>query len=88
MDGAILIVDATSELDDLTRHFFDSLSAEKIPLAIFLNKCENVGANPEPLEKQFGDFPIWKISALDRNQAIAALGDFVGSISVSHGNCQ
>ena len=88
MDGAILLVDATSELDDLTRHFFDSLSAEKIPFAIFLNKCESVGANPEPLEKQFGAYQVWKISALDRKQAIAALGDFVGSISVSHGNCQ
>ena len=83
MDGAILLVDATSEPDDLTCHLYDSLSAAKIPLAIFLNKCENVGANPEPLEKMFGAFPIWKISALDRKQAIAALDDFVGSISVS-----
>jgi uncharacterized protein len=80
MDGAILLVDATSEPDDLTCHLFDSLSAAKIPLAIFLNKCENVGANPELLEKQFEAYPVWKISALDRKQSLHALGSFVGSI--------
>jgi uncharacterized protein len=77
MDGAILLVDATSEPDDLTRHLYDSLSAAKIPLAIFLNKCENVGANPESMEKQFGTFPVWKISALDRKQSLDALSDFL-----------
>lgn len=80
MDGAVLIVDATSELDDLTRHFFDSLSSEKVPFAIFLNKCENVGANPESLIKEFGTSQVWKISALDRKQSTSALSDFVGSI--------
>jgi uncharacterized protein len=80
MDGAVLLVDATGEPDDFTRHLYDSLSSAKIPLAIFLNKCENVGADPESLEKQFGTSPVWKISALDREQSLDALSDFVGSI--------
>jgi small GTP-binding protein len=85
MDGAILIVDATSLPDDFTKHLFDSLSSDKVPFVIFLNKCENIGANPELLKKQFGTSLVWTVSALDKKQSIRALGNFVETLP-SHPN--
>jgi hypothetical protein len=85
MDGAILIVDATSMLDDFTKHLYDSLSSARVPLVVFLNKCENIGANPELLKKQFGTSPVWMVSALDKKQSINALGNFVKTLP-SHPN--
>jgi len=85
MDGAILIVDATSLPDDFTKHLFDSLSSDKVPFVIFLNKCENIGANPELLKKQFRTSPVWTVSALDKKQSIRALGNFVVTLP-SHPN--
>ncbi len=49
----------------------------KVPLVVFLNKCGNIGANPELLKKQFGTNPVWTVSALDRKQSIRALSNFV-----------
>jgi len=85
MDGAILIVDATSMLDDFTRHLYDTLTSARVPLVIFLNKCENIGANPELLKNQFGISPVWTVSALDKNQSIKAIGNFVETFP-SHPN--
>jgi uncharacterized protein len=85
MDGAILIVDATSMLDDFTKHLYDSLSSARVPLVVFLNKCENIGANPELLKKQFGTSPVWTVSAQDMKQSIKALGNFVETLP-SHPN--
>jgi small GTP-binding protein len=80
MDGAILLVDATSSPDDFTRHLHDSLSSARVPMVVFLNKCGNVGANPELLKKQFGTSPVWIVSALDREQSIEALSIFVQTL--------
>jgi uncharacterized protein len=77
MDGAILLVDATSLMDDFTQHLYDSLSSARVPLVVFLNKCGNIGANPELLKKQFGISPVWTVSALDSKEAIRAVSDFV-----------
>lgn len=77
MDGAILLVDATSTIDDFTKHLFDSLSSARVPLVIFLNKCGNIGADPELLKKQFGTSPVWMVSALDGKEAIQAVSNFV-----------
>jgi uncharacterized protein len=80
MDGAILVVDATSMIDDFTKHLYGSLSSARVPLVVFLNKCGNVGANPELLKKQFGTSPVWTVSALDREESIRALGNFVETL--------
>jgi small GTP-binding protein len=85
MDGAILIVDATCMPDDFTKHLFDSLSSARVPFVIFLNKCENIGANPELFKKQFGTSPVWMVSALDKKQSLKALGNFVETLP-SHSN--
>jgi len=46
MDGAILLVDATSPVDEFISHLHDAISAEKIPFVVFVNKCDTVGAQP------------------------------------------
>jgi len=85
MDGAILLVDVTSPVDDFIHHLHDSLCAARIPFVIFLNKCENIGANPELFKKEFGTSPVWRVSALDKKQSINALGNFVETLP-SHPN--
>jgi small GTP-binding protein len=85
MDGAILLVDATSMLDDFTKHLYDSLSSARVPLVVFLNKCENIGTNPELLKKQFGTSAVWTVSALDKKQSIKAISNFVETLP-SHPN--
>ncbi|MCX6683386.1 MAG: GTP-binding protein [Methanoregula sp.] len=85
MDGAILLVDATSMVDDFTEHLYDSLSSARVPLVVFLNKCESIGANPELLKKQFGSSPVWTVSAQDKKQSLEALGHFVETLP-SHPN--
>src|SRR5512136_2188279 len=47
MDGAILLVDATSPVDDFVHHLYNSITAAKIPVVMFLNRCDNIGAQPE-----------------------------------------
>lgn len=80
MDGAILMVDATSMIDDFTKHLYDSLSSARVPLVVFLNKCGNIGANPELMKKQFETSPVWTVSARDRQESIRAVSDFVGTL--------
>jgi small GTP-binding protein len=73
MDGAILLIDATSPVNDFIHHLHDSLSSAKIPFVIFLTKCDTIGARPELIEKEFPDAIIRKVSAHDRNQSLDAL---------------
>lgn len=76
MDGAILLIDATSPVDDFIRHLYDSLAAAGIPFIIFLNKCNCIGAHPESTHKEFNAAVIAKVSALDRKQSLDALCAF------------
>jgi hypothetical protein len=76
MDGAILLVDVTSPVDDFIHHIYDSLSAAGIPFVIFLNRCDSVGARPELIQKEFNTAVIAKVSALDRKQSLDALCAF------------
>jgi small GTP-binding protein len=80
MDGAILVVDATSPVDDFIRHLYDSLTSAKIPFVIFLNKCDTIGARPEIIEKEFRTAIIRKVSAKDRKQSLEALGTFAQTL--------
>ena len=76
MDGAILLVDATSHIDDFTRHLSDSLHEAKVPFVVFLNKCEDAGANSDILSGQFGSSEVRKVSAKDRRQCMDAVLQF------------
>ena len=81
MDGAILLVDATSQIDDFTRHLSDSLHTAKVPFIVFLNKYDSVGANPDIFRGQFGSSEIRRVSAKDRRQCMDAVLQFAGTLT-------
>ena len=66
MDGAILLVDTTSPVDEFIEHLHASLKEEKIPFVIFLNKCDQVGARPDTAKVHFAGAEIKIVSAKDR----------------------
>src|SRR5665647_178094 len=76
MDGAILLIDVTSPVDDFIHPLHDSLCAARIPFVIFLNKCDNIGAQPELIQKEFRNTVMVKVSATDRQQSLDALCRF------------
>jgi len=80
MDGAILLIDATSPVDDFIHHLYDSLTSAGIPFVIFLTKCDTIGARPELIEKVFNSAVIKKVSAKDRQQSLDALCTFAQSL--------
>jgi small GTP-binding protein len=82
MDGAILLVDASSPVDEFTRHLYSSLTAAKLPFVVFLNKCGAQGPVPAEMTAEFGTNPVWIVSALDRNQCLDALYRFAGTVPV------
>ncbi|MDO9324833.1 MAG: GTP-binding protein [Methanoregula sp.] len=81
MDGAILLVDVTSPLDEFTRHLSDSLHGAKVPFVVFLNKCDSNGANSDAFTGQFGHSEVRKVSAKDKQQCMDALLQFVGTLA-------
>jgi small GTP-binding protein len=85
MDGAILLVDATSPVDDFIHHLYDSLAAAGIPFVIFLNKYDCIGARPELIHKEFSASVIAKVSALDRQQSLEALCTFAQTLPAHYG---
>jgi small GTP-binding protein len=84
MDGAILIVDATSPVDGFIHQIFDSLSSAQIPFMIFLNKYDSVGARPEIIRKEFTTAVIVNVSALDRKQSLEVLCAFAQTLPPHH----
>jgi small GTP-binding protein len=80
MDGAILLVDATSPVDGFIHHIYDSLSVAGIQFVIFLNRCDSVGARPELIQKEFNNAVIAKVSAIDRKQSLDALCAFAQTL--------
>lgn len=81
MDGAILLVDATSRIDGFTRHLSDSLHEAKVPFIVFLNKCDGAGANPGLWKGQFGSSTIRCVSAIDRQQCMDAVLQFAVTLT-------
>ncbi|MGD0079550.1 MAG: GTP-binding protein [Methanoregula sp.] len=81
MDGAVLLVDVTSPLDDFTRHLYDTLSAAQVPSVVFLNKCGCEGAHPEAFAACFGTTPVRAVSARDRKACLDALSRFAGTLA-------
>jgi len=86
MDGAILLVDATSQIDDFTQHLYDSLSDEKIPFVVMINKCEEVGAHTDIIKKHFSRVQILTISAKDYGKSSEALCSFVAPLPPGKGH--
>ena len=80
MDGAILLVDVTSPLDEFTCHLSDSLHSAKVPFVVFLNKCDGDRADPDAFTGQFGPSDVRKISAKDKRQCMDALLQLAGKL--------
>jgi uncharacterized protein len=81
MDGAILLVDATSPIDEFTRHIFDSLDAAKVPVIVFLNKCDGAEARPAAFSRQFGKSEVRQVSAKNKRQCLDAVLTFAGTLT-------
>ncbi len=86
MDGAILLVDATSPVDEFIDHLYCSIGAEKIPFVILLNKCDTVGAQPDAVKAHFNGVETKAVSAKDRRGARDALEGFIGTLRPHPGN--
>jgi small GTP-binding protein len=80
MDGAILLVDATSPLDEFTRHISNSLHAAKVPFIVFLNKCDGADARPAMFSGQFGASEVRQVSAKDKRHCMDAVMTFAGTL--------
>ncbi len=80
MDAAILMVDCSASPDEFTKHLYEALVSQKIPLAVMLNKCDLSGACPATARENFGDARIYEICASERVQALPALTAFVESL--------
>jgi uncharacterized protein len=81
MDGAILLIDVTSPMDEFTRHLSDFLQTAKVPFAVFLNKCDGGEAKPDAFIGQFGVAEVCRISAKDKRQCMDALLKFTGTLT-------
>jgi len=82
MDGAVLLVDAGSPLDEFTRHLYDSLTAANVPFVVFLNKCDAKAPVPAVFASAFGTVPVWTVSALDKKQCFGAIRRFTETLPV------
>jgi signal recognition particle receptor subunit beta len=76
MDGAVLLVDAGSPVDEFTRHLYESLISAKVPFVVFLNKCEGKESVPTAISAEFGTTPVWIVSAMERKPCLDALCKF------------
>jgi len=80
MDGAILLVDVTSPIDDFVEHLFTSISTAHIPSVVFLNKCDAIGAQPDTAKSHFSGVETMLVSAENRREARDALERFIGTL--------
>jgi small GTP-binding protein len=80
MDGAILLIDATSPYDAFIAHLYDSLQEARLPFVIVLNKCEEVGAQAGALKNYFGSSFVVQASARERQSCISVLKTFVATL--------
>lgn len=80
MDGAILLVDATSPVNEFIDHLHTSIANEKIPVVVFINKCDAVGARTGEAKAHFPGAAIKNVSSKDKKEAREAVGDFIGTL--------
>jgi small GTP-binding protein len=81
MDGAIIIVDATTGVDAMTRHLYGQLKAVGVPLAFMANKCDCPGAAPESVCRDLPGEMVHPISARNTESVHAALDAFVATLA-------
>jgi len=77
MHGAIVIVDTTRELDDMTRSICAALARQNLPYAVFLNKCDQSSSSPHNfIEISSGAYSSM-ISALTGDNTYESLRGFI-----------
>ena len=81
MDGAIIVVDATTGMDAMTRHLYSQLKALDVPLAFMANKCDSPGAMPEAIHRALPGEMVHSISARNGENVHAALDAFVATLA-------
>ena len=81
MDGAIIVVDATTGVDAMTRYFYDQLKPLDVPLAFMANKCDCPGAAPEAVSHALPGEMVHPISARNGENVHAALDAFVATLT-------
>ncbi|MDV2480755.1 GTP-binding protein [Methanoculleus sp. Wushi-C6] len=81
MDGAIVIVDATTGVDAMTRHLYGQLKAVGVPLAFMANKCDCPDAAPESVRRDLPGETVHPISARNAESVHAALDAFVATLA-------
>ncbi|NLB01452.1 MAG: GTP-binding protein [Methanomicrobiales archaeon] len=81
MDGAIIIVDATTGVDEMTRYFYNQLKTLDVPLAFMANKCDSPGAMPDAISRDLPGEVVHPISARNGENVHAALDAFVATLA-------
>ena len=77
MHGAIVIVDTTRELDEMTRRLCESLARQNLPHAVFLNKCDHAASSPHRFTEISSGVYSSTISALTGENAFESLEGFI-----------
>jgi len=80
MDGAIIVVDATTGVDAMTRHLYGQLKALDVPLVFMANKCDCPGAEPDTIRRDMPGETVHPISAQNGENVRAALDAFVATL--------
>jgi len=80
MDGAVVVVDSTRDMDDLTLSLFSWLRSRNIPVAVMANKCDSREAVPDRVRTGATGFPVHNVSARTGMNIEASLRSFVGEI--------
>jgi small GTP-binding protein len=80
MDGAIVVVDSTRDIDEITRSLFQWLKTRGIPVAVMANKCDREDALPEGVRAMVPWFPVHAISALTGMNVEPSLRSFLSEI--------
>ena len=81
MDGAIIVVDATTGVDEMTRYFYNQLKTLDVPLAFMANKCDCPGAMPDAVSRDLPGEVVHPISARNGENVHAALDAFVATLT-------
>jgi uncharacterized protein len=80
MDGAILLIDATKDVDDFVGNMYTSLVDSGIPFIIFLNKTDLDGTKINMLKERFAAVEVNIVSAKNRNLARDSLAVFIENL--------
>jgi small GTP-binding protein len=80
MDGAIVVVDSTRDMDRTTLDLFQWLKSRGIPVAVMANKCDCADALPEQVREKVSWFPVHAISARTGKNVETSLRAFLSEI--------